>query len=75
MIDIEDRHKKIILDILKKHPYNFYAFGSRVKGKAKRFSNLEEQFEKSNLPYTVDIVDWNSCEPSFQEIIKNDLKS
>jgi predicted nucleotidyltransferase len=91
MIDIEERHKKIIFDILNKHPYHFYAFGSRVKGKAKRFSDLdlcffdkipdkvisdlEEQFEESNLPYTVDIVDWNSCDPSFQEIIKKDAIS
>lgn len=32
-------------------------------------SGLEENFSKSNLPFRVDIVDWNSITPPFQKII------
>ncbi len=89
MIYVEESHKKIITEILSKYPYKFYAFGSRVKGTAKKFSDLdlcffdnipwnirahiEEDFEESNLPYTVDIVDWNMCDDSFKQIIKQDM--
>lgn len=34
---IEPRHYIIIKEILKKYPYTFYAFGSRVKGGYKIF--------------------------------------
>lgn len=89
MILAEERHKKIIQDVLKKYPYTFYAFGSRATGIAKRFSDLdlcffedipwnvksqiEEDFEESNLPYTVDLVDWRKCDAEFQNMIKKDL--
>jgi len=32
MIQLEKRHWKIIQQILSKYPYQFYAYGSRVKG-------------------------------------------
>jgi len=31
-IQLEDKHLKIVKDILSKYPYQFYAYGSRVKG-------------------------------------------
>ena len=89
MIQLEERHKEIINRILVKYPYKFYAFGSRTKGTAKKFSDLdlcffddipwnirvhiEEDFEESNLPFTVDVIDWNMCNDSFQRVIKEDL--
>jgi predicted nucleotidyltransferase len=38
---MEERHLEIVQDILNKYPYTFYAFGSRVKGTHKRFSDLD----------------------------------
>ena len=86
---IEPRHYIIIKDILKKYPYTFYAFGSRVKGNHKKFSDLDlcffedipgnikahidEEFENSDLPYKVDLVNWDSCSIDFKKLIKNDL--
>ena len=88
-IDIEDRHLKIVQEILRKYPYKFYVFGSRARGGAKKFSDLdicffddipltellriEEAFEESDLPYKVDLISWNSMSDEFKEIIKNDL--
>lgn len=88
-LKIEDRHLKIVLDILKKYPYDFYAFGSRAHGNPRKLSDLdlcyydniplvikakiEENFENSNLPYTVDLVDYNIIDNSFKNNIKNDL--
>lgn len=89
MIVMEARHLKIVCDILQKYPYSFYAFGSRVKNRAKKFSDLDlcfleaipestldtikEAFEESDLPFTVDILNWHKCSPDFQKIIKPDL--
>ncbi len=89
MIYLEERHQKIIQDILKKYPYTFYVFGSRTKGSQKHFSDLDlcfndaipmniqahidEDFEESDLPFKVDLMDWNLMAPEFKEIIKNDL--
>ena len=36
----------------------------------KIFSNLKEDFAKSDLPFQVDVVDWNRISPEFQKIIK-----
>ena len=89
MIQTEERHLRIILDILKKYPYKFYAFGSRVKGNHRKLSDLdlcffdpipwnvrshiEEDFEESDLPYKVDLVDFNLCDEKFQSIILKDM--
>ncbi len=82
---IEERHLKIVKDILQQYPYTFYAFGSRVTGRVKHLSDLdlcffepitskdlislEEAFEESDLPYKVDLVDWHKCDETFQGII------
>ncbi len=89
MLKIEEKHLKIAKEILSKYPYSFYIFGSRVKGGAKKLSDidlcffdkipekklmeLEEDFEESNLPYKVDIVDWHKCDTNMQKIIKKDM--
>lgn len=33
-------------------------------------TNLNYDFDESDLPYKVDIVDWNTTDPSFQRIIR-----
>lgn len=89
MINIEPKHLKYVRDILAKYPYKFYVFGSRVMGKTKKFSDLdlcffesipnsvllkiEEEFEESDLPYKVDLVDGNKCDPEFLKIIKSNM--
>ena len=72
MIQIEKKHLEIVLQILHKYPYHFYAYGSRVKGTARKYSDLDlcyqenipisitrkikEEFEESILPFRVEIV-------------------
>jgi ribosomal protein S18 acetylase RimI-like enzyme/predicted nucleotidyltransferase len=84
-LHIEERHLSILNQILKKYDYSFFAFGSRVHGKNKKFSDLdmfylehipnkdllilEEDFEESDLPYKVDIIDFNKCDYDFRKII------
>jgi predicted nucleotidyltransferase len=82
-LSAKDLH--IIKDVLRKYPYKFYAFGSRVSGKHKKFSDLdlfykepiplaiiadlEHNFAESDLPFKVDIVDWHNCSNEFQQLI------
>ncbi len=35
--------------------------------------NIINNFEESDLPYKVDVVDWNKCSDDFRELIKKDL--
>jgi predicted nucleotidyltransferase len=92
-INITEQQLNIIKDILKKYlPINavIYAFGSRVKGTNKPFSdldiliqspekidskiilNIKEALENSSLPFMVDVLDANTIEPSFKNIILKD---
>ena len=89
MLQIENRHQKIINSILSRYPYTFYAYGSRVKGTAGKlsdldlcyheeipwnvFSHIKEDFENSSLPFRVDLVSWKLMGSDFQELIKGDL--
>ena len=89
MLQIEPHHYKIVIKILANYPYTFSAYGSRAKGTAhalsdldlcslkpiprKVISNIQEDFRNSNLPYKVDIIDWNRCSADFQACIKDDL--
>lgn len=88
-LQLEKKHWQIIKEILSKNPYRFYAYGSRVKGEAGKYSDLDlcyqenipisvisqirEDFEESNLPFNVDLVNWKHMRPKFQELIKKDL--
>lgn len=85
MIFLEPKHKAIIEDILKHYPYHFYAFGSRVKGTHHRFSDLDlcykeaippqaisrimTALEESDLPFTIDLLSYERCNPSFKQRI------
>jgi predicted nucleotidyltransferase len=80
-LQIEERHWEILQNILRKYPYNFYAYGSRVKGISRKFSDLdicyqediplntlahlEADLEKSDLPIIVELVDWKRMNPDF----------
>lgn len=66
------------------------AFGSRVKGTAKPYSDLDlalmtthplsleqeavlkEAFGESSLPFKVDLLDWATTTPAFQDIVRRD---
>jgi predicted nucleotidyltransferase len=69
---VNGQDKKILEQILSKYPYQFYAYGSRTKGTARQFSDLdlcyqenipsyvlveiEKDLEESNLPFIVELV-------------------
>ncbi len=90
LINLTEKERQIINNILKEYPYHFYAFGSRVTGKNTAYSDLDIcykqaipistigklicAFEESDLPFKVDIVDWNTCSEDFQQLIAKDLK-
>jgi predicted nucleotidyltransferase len=92
-LDIKTEHKKIVSDLLEKHlppSTTIWVFGSRAKGTAKKYSdldlaiqtnsplssnilaNLKFDLEESDLPYKVDIVDWNTLSDSFKKHIEHD---
>lgn len=78
----------IIRDILRDYT-NVYVFGSRAKGTYKQFSDLDlclkndisdydyellkEQFENSDLPFTVDLVQYNRIDESFKKRIDEEV--
>jgi uncharacterized protein len=89
MFQIETKDYQILQQILSKSPYKFYAYGSRVKGIAHKFSDLDlcyleeipkeivyqikEELEESDLPFFVELVNWKHMRPAFREMIKEDL--
>lgn len=89
MIYMAEKHLKILQRVLSKYPYRFFVFGPRIKGTEKRFSDLdlcykekipsltlsklEEDFEESDLPFKVDIINWNYCSNNFKELIAKDM--
>ena len=89
MIKMEEKDFQLLKKILAKYPYQFYAYGSRVKGTARQFSDLDlcyqedippevvyqikGELEESNLPFFVELVNWKHMRSDFQELIKKDL--
>jgi len=91
-VDICPGHWRIIRDILQAHVPNHpvWAFGSRVKGTARPYSDLDlaiitehplpldvsaalrEALSESDLPWTVDLVDWATTSASFRRIIEGE---
>jgi predicted nucleotidyltransferase len=90
MIDLDERDLAEVRRVLKEHAGDceVRVFGSRIEGKAKRFSDLDlalvceeklnwqkiamlkDAFAASNLPITVDIVDWLAISEEFRAIIE-----
>lgn len=76
----------VIKKILSNYNYTFYAFGSRVRGTnhpysdldlcykeeipQKQLDTLKAAFEKSGLPYEIDLMDWHM----FSEVSKKQIK-
>jgi len=46
MLQIESKHREIVQNILGKYPHKFYAYGSRAKGTAKKYSDLDLCFRE-----------------------------
>ena len=71
-LQINKEDYQILKQILSKRPYQFYAYGSRIKGNARQFSDLDlcyreeipneviyriqEELEESDLPFVVELV-------------------
>lgn len=94
-IAMAPEHEGIVLDILDTHlPAGtaIWAFGSRVNGRARRYSDLDlaidagrrltidetailrEAFDESDLPYRVDVVDWQAIGAEFRSLIAADRR-
>ena len=85
---VTEKEEKIIKDILKDYPYDFYYYGSRVKGDFTRASDLDiltyeipystldeikTRFNESLVPYIVNISQKCNMNEHFYSLIKNDL--
>ena len=96
LLHIDEKYVNMIVSIVKKIPElegsSVYLYGSRVQGRAAKYSdvdialdyqgkpvpdmlkhNLSALFEKSILPYNVDIIDINSISPIFKTKIEKDF--
>ena len=72
LLQINSTDYHVLHQILSKYPYQFYAYGSRVKGTAHKLSDLdlcyqenipdsvafqiEAEFKESDLPFMVELV-------------------
>lgn len=94
-IDLTSQQHALIASVLLKHlppGVKTYVFGSRARGYARKFSDLDlaidcegevmsntvlaalaYDFEESDLPFKVDIIDLNAISDNFKENIKKDL--
>lgn len=89
MVNIEKKHLEILKNVLKKYSYTFYAYGSRVTGNNRKYSDLDlcyretipskiilditEELEESDIPFRVDLVYWNNMPEGFRKLIEKDL--
>lgn len=88
-VDLPDPLREIVASITARYPFSFYAYGSRVKGTAKRLSDLDlvilddvqagevesvrEAFEESDLPIKVDVSLWSELSEEFRQQVRGDL--
>lgn len=88
-IHLNPRDAEIIQTILKKYPYQFYAFGSRVGGTHKKFSDLDvcykdnipnevisqinAELEDSDISIVVDLVNWHHMPKEFKKNIAQQM--
>lgn len=84
-LHLEPRHLSILENIIQKYDYSLFAFGSRVKGNNKKLSDidlfyfeeipnniiikLEDEFDESDLPFKVDLIDYHRCDDDFQKVM------
>jgi uncharacterized protein len=90
MTRITHQEAKILKNILKKYK-NVYVFGSRTKGTNQKFSDLDiclkdtisaydlemlkEKLEESDLPFIVDVMEYQSASDFFKKIIDKEAIS
>jgi predicted nucleotidyltransferase len=92
MIDLSPQALATVKSILERRvpDREVWVFGSRVKGAARKFSDLDlavlgetplslislatlaDDFDDSDLPFKVDVVDWALVSPAFREIIRQE---
>lgn len=88
-INIDTKYHSILDSILEPISTELYAFGSRVKGGAQKFSDLDlcfkgdfdkalirkikEDLRNSNLPIKVDLISYNDASSEFQELIDSEM--
>lgn len=90
-LQINQEDYQILTKILSKYLYTFCAYGSRVKGIARKFSDLDlcynyqenipphlafeiqGELEEFDLPFVVELVNWNKMCPAFQKAIEGNL--
>lgn len=85
---VNAKEEKIIKDILKKYPCEFYYYGSRVKGGYTKASDLDIlmkggnsetaerinlEFNNSYIPYIVNISRYEAMDEHFYKLIEKDL--
>jgi predicted nucleotidyltransferase len=76
----------ILINILKQYPCDFYAYGSRIKGKHAEYSDIDicyigeinlgdvkETFRESNLSVKVDIQNLLTLNHNFKKLIQHNL--
>jgi type I restriction enzyme S subunit len=93
-IDIRPQDWAILRAVLRQHlpQHEVWAFGSRVTGRAKPYSDLDlvvvadaplslgeraalaEALTESDLPWTVDLLDWATTAPAFRRLIEADRR-
>lgn len=81
--ELLNRLKKILFHYLDPKKYKVFIFGSRADGRAAKFSDIdigiegaepipkaeiEEAFENSDLPYLVEIVNFNHLSEKFKKV-------
>ena len=88
-LHLSEENQKIFNEIVSryKNEFDFFAFGSRVKGTHKKYSDLDlavidknnigltklkNDFDDSNLSITVDLVDLNLVAPNFKNLIEKE---
>lgn len=88
-VDLPDPLREIVASITARYPFSFYAYGSRVKGTAKRLSDLDlvilddvqagevesvrEAFEESDLSIKADVSLWRELSEEFRQQVRGDL--
>ena len=89
-IDITDRDYEILKEIIARYrdQFSFYVFGSRVTGKARKYSDidlaykkcgntsiikLKNELDESNITITVDLVDLEEIASDFAKLIQSEM--
>jgi len=89
-IDLPVDHRRLVLNVIRANlpqSTKAWVFGSRVTGRARRYSDLDlaidagrrltldeiarltDAFSDSDLPYKVDLVDWQDINDRWRQII------